>query len=69
MVLAAGDGTGNAVIARCLTASVNTVRKWRGRFAERGLDGLKDAARSGRPRIYDDLVPVAVVAGRGTTYG
>jgi transposase len=62
IVLAASDGTGNAMIARRLTASVNTVRKWRGRFAERGLDGLKDAARSGRPRIYDDLVRVAVVA-------
>jgi transposase len=38
-----------------------TVCKWRGRFAEHGLEGLKDAARSGRPRRYDDLVRVTVV--------
>jgi transposase len=62
IVLAAADGAGNAAIARRLAVSVNTVRKWRGRFAERGLEGLKDAARSGRPRRYDDLVRVAVVA-------
>lgn len=62
IVLAAAGGAGNAAIARRLAVSVNTVRKWRGRFAERGLEGLKDAARSGRPRRYDDLVRVAVVA-------
>jgi transposase len=62
IVLAAADGAGNAAIARGLAVCVNTVRKWRGRFAERGLEGLKDAARSGRPRRYDDLVRVAVVA-------
>ncbi|MFI6115761.1 helix-turn-helix domain-containing protein [Kitasatospora sp. NPDC051164] len=62
IVLAAADGAGNAGIARRLAVSVNTVRKWRGRFAERGLEALKDAARSGRPRRYDDLVRVAVVA-------
>ncbi|MFG2441091.1 IS630 family transposase [Streptomyces sp. NPDC048508] len=62
IVLASADGADNAVIARTVVASVNTVRKWRGRFAERGQDGLKDAARSGHPRRYDDLVRVAVVA-------
>ncbi|MBT2438658.1 IS630 family transposase [Streptomyces sp. ISL-36] len=62
IVLAAADGADNGAIARHLAVSVNTVRKWRGRFADRGLDGLKDAARPGRPRRYDDLVRVAVVA-------
>lgn len=62
IVLAAADGVGNAAIARQLMVSVHTVRKWRGRFVELGLEGLKDAARSGRPRCYDDLVRVAVVA-------
>ncbi|WP_409470353.1 IS630 family transposase [Streptomyces sp. HC307] len=62
IVLAAADGVGNAAIARRLAVSVHTVRKWRGRFAGLGLAGLKDAARSGRPRRYDDLVRVAVVA-------
>lgn len=67
IVLAAADGVGNAAIARRLAVCVNTVRKWRGRFAERGSDGLKDAARSGRPRRYGDLARVAVVAAATST--
>ncbi|WP_328557942.1 MULTISPECIES: helix-turn-helix domain-containing protein [unclassified Streptomyces] len=52
-MLAATDGLANRAIARELEVSVNTVRKWRGRFAARGgMDGLRDAARSGRPRSY-----------------
>lgn len=62
IVLAAADGSGNAAIARELAVSVNTVRKWRVRFAAHGLDGLRDASRPGRPRRYDDLLRVAVIA-------
>ena len=40
IVLAAAGGAGNAAIARRLAVCVNTVRKWRERFAERGLEGL-----------------------------
>ncbi|WP_442805782.1 helix-turn-helix domain-containing protein [Streptomyces sp. NBC_01341] len=49
IVLAAADGLANAEIARELDLAVNTVRKWRGRFAEHGAEGLKDAGRPGRP--------------------
>lgn len=62
VVLAAAAGQSNGAIARELEVSVNTVRKWRGRFAVLGLEGLKDTARSGRPRIYDSQVRVAIVA-------
>jgi transposase len=62
IVLAAADGRANGAIARELEVSVNTVRKWRGRFAAGGLDGLRDAQRSGRPRIYGPHVRVAIVA-------
>lgn len=48
IVLAAPDGVGNGVIARHLAVSVNTARKWRDRFAERGLDGLTVAAHPRR---------------------
>ena len=50
IVLAAARGRASARIAADLHVSVDTVRKWRGRFAARGLDGLKDLPRSGRPR-------------------
>ncbi|MDF3146438.1 MULTISPECIES: IS630 family transposase [unclassified Streptomyces] len=62
IVPAAGAGCGNGRIARELNLNVNTVRKWRGRFATGGLDGLQDARRSGRPRSYGPEVRVAVVA-------
>src|SRR5829696_2361055 len=62
IVLAAADGRANGAIARELEVSVNTVRKWRGRFAAGGLGGLRDAARPGRPRTYGPHVRVAIVA-------
>ncbi|MCY0963509.1 IS630 family transposase [Streptomyces sp. H27-H5] len=62
VVLAASDGMSNAEIAHDLSVTINTVRKWRGRYAELGPAGLLDAARSGRPRQYGDLVRIAVVA-------
>ena len=50
IVLAAARGRDNARIAADLRITVDTVRKWRGRFAARGLGGLADLPRSGRPR-------------------
>ena len=37
---------------------VDTVRKWRSRFVVRGVDGLEDLPRTGRPRVF----PPAAVA-------
>jgi transposase len=62
IVLAAARGRASARIAADLHISVDTVRKWRGRFAARGLDGLKDLPRSGRPRRISALDRAAVVA-------
>ncbi|MFE9694754.1 IS630 family transposase [Micromonospora sp. NPDC005806] len=62
IILAAAHGHANAEIARDLGVAVNTVRKWRGRFAQHGTEGLKDAERTGRPKVYDDRVRVAIVA-------
>jgi len=62
VVLAAARGRENARIAADLRVTVDTVRKWRGRFAARGLDGLADLHRSGRPRRISELTRAAVVA-------
>ena len=61
-MLAAARGRDNARIAADLRITVDTVRKWRGRFAGRGLDGLTDLPRSGRPRRISELTRAAVVA-------
>jgi transposase len=52
IVLAAAAGKANAAIAGQLDVHVDTVRKWRRRFAAAGLAGLKDAPRSGRPPVF-----------------
>jgi transposase len=62
IVLAAAGGRENARIAADLGITTDTVRKWRGRFAARGLDGLRDLHRSGRPRRISELTRAAVVA-------
>lgn len=62
IVLAAARGRDNERIAADLRVSVNTVRKWRGRAAERRLAGLKDLPRSGRPRVISEADRAAVVA-------
>jgi transposase len=62
IVLAAAAGRDNARIAADLRVTVDTVRKWRGRFAGRGLDGLADLPRCGRPRRISELTRAAVVA-------
>src|SRR5689334_8025917 len=62
IVLAAARGRGNARIARDLGISQDTARKWRCRFAARGLAGLADMPRCGRPRRIGELDRAAVVA-------
>ena len=50
IVLAAADGAANTEIAAEVGVHVDTVRKWRRRFAAAGLPGLDDLPRSGRRR-------------------
>ncbi|MFD9514126.1 helix-turn-helix domain-containing protein [Streptomyces mirabilis] len=45
----AARGRSNARIARETGLHLDTVRTWRGRFAEGGLARLSDRRRSGRP--------------------
>ncbi|MGG7568902.1 helix-turn-helix domain-containing protein [Streptomyces sirii] len=47
VVLHAACGRSNACIARETGLHVDTVRRWRGRFTQAGLPGLKDRRRCG----------------------
>jgi transposase len=62
IVLAAHHGLPNAVIARDLCVTVDTVRKWRHRFHDEGIAGLKDRRRSGRPRTFPAVAVAEVKA-------
>lgn len=52
IVLMAAAGLGNAEIAARLDTPRQIVSKWRKRFFERGLAGLADLPRGGRPPTF-----------------
>src|SRR5713226_4042043 len=53
IALAAADGSNNQQIAAALKIPPVTVGKWRQSFAVHGIEGLRDAPRSGRPPKHD----------------
>src|SRR5438270_6104030 len=62
IVLAAAGGEPSNEIAARLGCSRQTVGRWRGRFARRGLDGLHDEPRPGKPRsIADEHIERVIV--------
>src|SRR6476646_12129972 len=54
IVLACAEGSENKEVAAGLHVDQGTVGKWRRRFVERRIDGLRDEPRSGTPRTIDD---------------
>lgn len=54
IVLECARGETNTAVAERVGVSIPTVRRWRGRFAERRLDGLLDEPRPGQPRKITD---------------
>ncbi len=52
IVLYAADGMADTEIAKRLDTSPGLVGRWRRRFAEQRLEGLKDKPRAGRPRRF-----------------
>jgi len=57
--LLAAEGVANTRIAELTDATVTTVLNWRGRYQRRGIAGLRDAPRAGRPRSLDHRAIVA----------
>ena len=62
IVLAIADGQSPAAVARRLGLSRPTVYTWIHRFNDRGLAGLEDRPRSGRPHTYTAEQRAEVVA-------
>jgi putative transposase len=54
IVLACARGEQNKTVAESFGVSVMMVGKWRRRYLEKGIAGLQDEFRPGRPRTYDD---------------
>lgn len=61
IVLGCAQGEQNKVVAARLGVCENTVGKWRRRFAEHRLEGLRDDPRSGTPRTLEDARIEAVI--------
>lgn len=51
-LLLRSEGKSLRQVARQLPIGIDNLRKWEKRFAERGVEGLKDAPRCGRPRRF-----------------
>jgi len=61
VVLLWGQGEGASEIGRHLGIGRQTASKWIERFKEKGMDGLWDEERPGRPEVYGEECIQAVV--------
>ena len=61
IVLGYAEGAANKDVAARLQVDETTVGKWRRRFVEHRLDGLRDEPRSGAPRTIEDARIEAVI--------
>jgi transposase len=59
VVLLASEGVANHEIAALVGMSRPTVNRWRARYAERGIAGLADERRPGRPKTIDEAKVIA----------
>jgi len=59
ILLLAAEGHSNTEIGRRVGVSLPTVRSWRGRYGDGGLEALGDLPRSGRPAVHDQTTIIA----------
>ncbi len=62
IILRTAKGLSNREIADQLRVSVDTVSRWRRRFAHFGMEGLRDLPRSGRPPTFDPVQRCEIIA-------
>ena len=64
IILLAADGVSSAKISREVQMHESNVAQWRKRFLEKGLDGLDDVGRPGRPEEigHNDRMMIVAVA-------
>ena len=62
IVLAAAEGLKGLEIGERVGCSEPTVTKWRGRYAQRGMEGLRDAPRSGAPLTHGPETRALLIA-------
>src|SRR5450432_1226976 len=62
IILACLEGKEIQQVARELSTSIPTVTKWRRRFSEQGLEGLRDRPRPGKPPQYGSAFRDQVLA-------
>lgn len=48
-------------ISEQLNVGKTAIAKWKKRFSDSGLDGLKDSPRSGKPRLYNEVDRARVI--------
>ena len=62
IILACAEGGQNKEVATKLGVAQNTVGKWRRRFVQDRVEGLRDEPRTGAPRTIDDARIEAIIA-------
>jgi putative transposase len=67
MILRMVDGESNSAVARRFGVSRPTVTLWRARFRERGIEGLQNESKPGRPRsTREDQIAGLIVTALGS---
>ena len=61
IILLAANGLSTKEISEELEVREATVSQWRNRFYKNRLEGLQDAPRSGKPRVYDEETELRIL--------